>query len=62
MRLGGPNDSQQKYKRIAVFWALAAVSNLAGAVIVGWLVSRVQIYQPEQNEVVRHVVEKKMRY
>lgn len=49
-------------KRIAVFWALAAIGNLVGAVIVGWLVSLVQSYPPEQMEVLRHLVEKRMRY
>jgi formate transporter len=53
---------QVQCKRIAVFWALAAAGNLAGAMIVGWLVSLVQSYPPEQMEVLRHVVEKKMSY
>ena len=48
--------------RIMLFWALAAIGNVAGAVLVGWLVNLVQSYPPEQMEVLHHIVEKKMRY
>ncbi len=48
--------------RIMLFWALAALGNVAGAVLVGWLVHLVQSYPPEQMEVLRHIVDKKMRY
>ncbi|MDT8410651.1 MAG: formate/nitrite transporter family protein [Wenzhouxiangellaceae bacterium] len=48
--------------RIGLFWGLAALGNLAGAILVGWLVHLTQAYPAEQMEVLRHVVDKKMRY
>ena len=49
-------------KRIGLFWVLAVVGNIAGALFVGWLVHLTQAYPPEQIEVLQHVVDKKMAY
>lgn len=50
------------YKRIGLFWALAAVGNIAGVLFVGWLVHLTQTYPREQMEVLQHIVDKKMAY
>lgn len=55
-------DPQATAARIGRFWVLAWVGNLAGAVVVGFLIGVAQQYGPEVREPLAEVVEHKMRY
>lgn len=55
-------DPQATAARIARFWALAWLGNLAGAVVVGSVIGVAQQYGPEVREPLAELVEHKMRY
>ncbi|MDT8410687.1 MAG: formate/nitrite transporter family protein [Wenzhouxiangellaceae bacterium] len=55
-------STASQYARIGLFWIFAALGNLIGAVLVGWIVHLTQVYPAEQMEVLQHVVDKKMSY
>ncbi len=44
------------------FWVLTWIGNLAGAMLVGWIVHLAQVYPPLTHEELGHFVEKKMYY
>lgn len=47
---------------VARFWALAWLGNLAGAFVVGWAVHLSQHYSPAVNDLLDHVVARKLSY
>ena len=49
-------------RRVARFWALAWIGNLAGAVIVGLAIHAAQRYSPDVDNLLRELVTKKMSY
>lgn len=44
------------------FWVLAWVGNLAGAMLVGWLLAAVQQYPSDYHEALRVIIDKKMSF
>ncbi len=48
--------------RVARFWALAWIGNLAGAILVGWLIHVAQHYPPDVNGLLAELVHRKMSY
>lgn len=48
--------------RVVRFWTLALIGNFAGALVVGWLIVRVQAYPPDVTEIVDLVVARKLDF
>lgn len=55
-------DATAPGRRIARFWLLAWVGNLAGAVLVGWLISVAQRYPADVDALLAELVQRKMSY
>ncbi len=55
-------DVEAPARRVARFWALAWLGNLAGAVIVGLAIHAAQRYSADVNNLLRELVAKKMSY
>lgn len=48
--------------RVARFWVVALIGNFVGALLVGWVIVRVQSYPPDVSDVVAAVVERKLDF
>ncbi|MFQ5518045.1 MAG: formate/nitrite transporter family protein [Acidimicrobiia bacterium] len=48
--------------RMLRFWLLAFVGNLLGAIVVGWLIRKAQVYPHAVDEVLGEIVDRKMAY
>ncbi len=48
--------------RVLRFWGLALIGNLAGAILIGWLVRAAQVYSPEFESLLAEIVAFKMSY
>lgn len=55
-------DTRSVIRRVARFWTLAWIGNLAGAFVLGWLLYAAQDYHRGTLEALGAVVEKKMHY
>lgn len=56
------HDIDAPARRVARFWALAWIGNLAGAVVTGLAVHTAQRYSPDVDALLRELVDKKMSY
>jgi formate transporter len=56
------HDVDAPGRRVARFWILAWVGNLAGAVFVGWIIHVAQDYPPDVNGLLGELVHRKMSY
>ena len=55
-------DGRTIGSRVARLWVLAAVGNLAGAIIAGWAITASDVYSPASADLLQEIVESKMRY
>jgi formate transporter len=55
-------DGRTIGSRVARLWVLAAVGNLAGAVIAGLAITLSDVYSPGSADLLEEIVESKMRY
>jgi formate/nitrite transporter FocA (FNT family) len=56
------HDCEAPGRRVARFWALAWIGNLAGAVITGLAIHAAQRYSPDVDNLLNQLVAKKMSY
>jgi len=56
------HDVDAPGRRVARFWALAWIGNLAGAVITGYAIHVAQRYSPDVNDLLGELVANKMSY